>query len=387
MPFEITFENIPVGVNVEAVRGGGMAKVRAMEFVSEEDGDTLIERLEAFGSDILARLPITPPLQPSQVQHLLAIIHRDKTATVYVNELINVGMVQPKRSFEKGDAVFLDDIADVHRLAFQGITIPRDAGVLFIFAIGWRRALFYDFLPLLPQNNEDRQYDIEAQFGQLYAYLMFQMRLKITEQQWGSLFEGQWFPFITLKDASIRNLVSYAGNGWPLDDLVDAIAQEVNDSAPKMLARWKTAPSFVDHMSFFEKAVEHYLNRDFISTAAIVYPRIEGLMRSHQTQVDPNAPASQKGLSGSATRKAESERHASTPLLPTKFRDYLQTVYFADFNPNDPKIKVSRNSIGHGVASAAECSLKAATVGLLIADHLCYCFSDASSTAVTGPGS
>jgi len=383
--YEIKFDNTPAGVCVEAVRNGGTAKVCAIEFVSEEDGDILIERLEGFGSDILAKLPANPPIQPKQVQHLLAIIRRDGTATVYVNELNTVGMMQVKRDLKKGDGVFADDIADVHRLEFEGLTIPKDAGILYIFAVGWRRALFYDFLPLLPKNQKEREYDIGAQLAQFYAYLMFQRRFKITDQEWKNLFDGQWFPFITLKEATIRNLISYATNCWPLDDLAEAIAQEVRDILPSLLARWKTAPGFTDHMPFLEKAVERYISKDFMSTAAILYPRIEGLLRSHQNQTDPTAPASQKGLSESATKKAESERHANTPLLPAKFREYLKSVYFAAFDPSAPKIRVSRNSVGHGVAAAEECSLKASTISLLLVDQLCYCFSRASTKVAASP--
>ena len=145
MPFEIRFEKVPVGVCAEpAARGDGTVKVRAIEFVSEEDGDALIDRLEGFGSEILAKLPQNgqvPQFLPIQIQQLLAIIRRDGTATVYVNELETTGMVRVKRDITAGDAVFLDDIAGVHRLAFKNLTIPKDAGVVFIFAVGWRRAL------------------------------------------------------------------------------------------------------------------------------------------------------------------------------------------------------------------------------------------------------
>jgi len=212
---------------------------------------------------------------------------------------------------------------------------------------------------------------------------MFQRRFKIAEQDWKNLFDGQWFPFVTLKEATTKNLVSYAANAWPLDDLTDAIAQEVKASSPNLLARWKVASGFADHIPFLEKAVEHYAKDDFISTAAVLYPRIEGLLRSHQQQTDPTATASQKGLSGSATKKAESGRHSSSPVLPAKFREYLEEVYFAAFNPSDPKIKVSRNSVGHGVASGEECSRKSATIGLLIVDQLFYCFSGPPQAGVS----
>jgi hypothetical protein len=379
MPFEIKFENTPAGVCLEAVRGGGTAKVRAIEFVSEEDGDTLVERLEAFGSDILGRLPGSPPIQPNQVQHLLAVIRRDGTATVYLNELKTHGRVQVKREIAKGDFVFADDIADVHRLEFEGVTIPKDAGIVYIFSVGWRRAIFYDFVPLLPKDNcKDREYDVATAFAQFFAYMMFQHRFKITEQAWQTLFDGQWFPFITLKDSTIRNLIGHASSAWPLDDLSEAIAAEVKQLVPTILARWRKTASFADHIKILEQATERYLACDFVSTTALVYPRIEGLMRSHQMLTDPGAQATQKGLSGSAVKAAENERHPSTPLLPGRFRQYLESVYFASFNPTDPKIKVSRNSVGHGVAAAEEYSLKSATISLLIVDQLCYCASQPS---------
>lgn len=385
MPFELTLENVPLGVVVKAVRKGEAVHVQPIEFVSEEDGDKLIDRLEGFGTNMLVKLPVNPPLQPNQVQHLLAVIRRDRTATVYVNELKTVGSVQPKRDFEEGDAVFGDDIADVHRLDFEGVTIPKDAGVFFIFSVGWRRAMFYDFAPLAPRDPKDREYDIGAQLGQFYTYLMFQKRFKISEHEWKNLFEGQWFPFITLKEATIRKLVSHATNDWPLDDLSEAIAQELRAVLPNLLKRWKTATPFAEHLAFLEKAVDHYLNDDAISATAILYPRIEGILRSYQKQVDSAAPASQKGLSGSAVKLTESGRHPATPLLPAKFRDYLEKVYFAAFDPKDSKIRVSRNSVGHGVAAAQECNLKSATISLLLVDQLWYCFSGASAKVGSAP--
>lgn len=387
MPYEIEFENVPAGVCVEAVHKGDTVKIQTMEFVTDEDGDRLISRLESFGSDILARLPVSPPVQPWQVRHLLAIIRRDRTATVYLNELKELGLFQVKRDdIKQGEAVFADDIADVHRWEFEGVTIPKDAGIIYVFSIGWRRAVFYDLRPASGPDPQEREYDVPIQLARLYAYLMFQGRFRITDQEWRTLFDGQWFPFTLLKEPTIRNLISYATNGWPLDDLVEVIAQEVSAALPGRLAIWKRAAVFGDHVTFLETAAERYLARDFVSTTAILYPRIEGLLRSQQKLTDPNRKASQKALAESAISKVESERHAATLLLPTRFREYLETVYFAAFDPDSPKIKVSRNSVGHGVASGTECSLKSATISLLLVDQLWYCFSGASVKACKLPG-
>jgi hypothetical protein len=203
---------------------------------------------------------------------------------------------------------------------------------------------------------------------------MFQARFKITED-WKALLDGQWFPFLSLKDATIKRILSCASSGLPLDDLADSVAQETAAALPTLLANWRKIPAFADHLKFLEQGVERYIAGDFISTTSIIYPRIEGLLRSHQQQADPTGQATQKGLAGSAVKAAVSDRHASTPLLPDRFRHYLEAVYFAAFDPRDPKIKVSRNSVGHGVAAAEECSKKSATFSLLIVDQLSYFFS------------
>lgn len=378
MPFEIRFENTPMGVCIEAARPGDNVKVLVCGFLSEEDGEALIDCLEGFGSEIIDKLPKSgkaPPFTPGRIDHLLAIVRRDASATVYVNELELTAKARIKRGLKAGEAVYKDDIAGVQSLAFGNVKIPEDAGIVFIFCVGWRRAMYFDFRPLNPKEPKVRDYDLEVQLGQFYNYLMFQKRFKITEKQWQRLFDGQWFPFITLKDSTIKNLTSYAENEWPLDELVELISKELSSLLPNLTARWSTAKAFAVHLKFLEKAVERYQAKDFISTTAILFPRIEGLLRSHQSLADPSEKASQKGLAKSAIKSAVEDEESYTPLLPSKFRQYLESVYFASFNPTEPKIKISRNSVGHGVASAEEFSLKSATISLLLIDQLCFCFT------------
>jgi hypothetical protein len=66
-----------------------------------------------------------------------------------------------------------------------------------------------------------------------------------------------------------------------------------------------------------------------------------------------------------------SEMHNYSLLLPNNFRRYLEDVYFAHFDPNNPDV-LSRHSVAHGVAPADDYSLKGASVGLLILDQLSF---------------
>jgi hypothetical protein len=61
-------------------------------------------------------------------------------------------------------------------------------------------------------------------------------------------------------------------------------------------------------------------------------------------------------------------------FLPRKFCDYLENVYFANFEPTDPTPDISRHTVGHGVAEASAFGQKAAAIAILVTHQLFYCF-------------
>jgi hypothetical protein len=128
-------------------------------------------------------------------------------------------------------------------------------------------------------------------------------------------------------------------------------------------------------MGILERAADRFLAGDYISCTGLVFPRIEGILRSNHVATGASAHASQVNLCASAVC-AKLDRTRCL-LLPHMFQRYLQEVYFANFSPNDQNITVSRNSVGHGVADASQFSEKAAVLGLLVTHQLFYCFEPA----------
>ena len=71
----------PIGRRSQATT----VRVRCTEFVSSEDGQELIRRLEGFPTELLGMVAAQGRVvAPSQVDHLLAVIRPDRTGTVYV---------------------------------------------------------------------------------------------------------------------------------------------------------------------------------------------------------------------------------------------------------------------------------------------------------------
>jgi hypothetical protein len=373
MPHEITFDNLPAGYAAESVpKGSTSIKVQSVGFASSEDGDKLIRLLDGISDAIISRLPKAAGIQASRIDHLIAVIRKNKTATVYVNEVTFIGHVQSMKTLNPGDPIFSDDIADIIKVEPQGITIPTDAGLVVIISNGWRKGLFFDYSPIMPQATGPRTYNVEILLGQLYSYLAFQDRLKIDATQWIEFLRQQWFPFISLGSKRIRTMIDHVSNKWDLDSLLDEIEADVKGRTVGLLSLINQNELFDGHRDIFKSAIEHFKSGDYATSTALLYPRIEGLMRVHHTRINPTVKPGQKTLAESATADPKGIRHAQSLLLPERFRQFLNDVYFANFDPAKVT-NISRHTVAHGVAPDSLMSKKKpAILGVLILEQLVY---------------
>lgn len=373
MPITITLEHLPAGIIASVARDGKSVQVMYREFLSSEDGDQLIERLERMSRDLLNKIPDEHSLKPSQIDHLLAVVHKDKTATLYINELQFKVLVSTKRRLKAsqvGQSIYVDDIADIPTLEFLGIEIPNDAGIFFIFSFEWRKGLFYDLGPLRPDSDGLRDYNINNLLGQLYAYLMLQNRIKISEDIWEKMFAQSWFPFISLSLPLIDEIKAQAAAGGEIDDLLPKITGEVKQSLNDWLEKWSTKSLYKEHIELIRTSAKRFLASDHQSTISILYLRIEGILRDYYRLHGVEKP-SQERLVKTAVQTDLSADRPKLPLLPDKFLRYLSEVYFRDFDPDQPE-GLSRNTIAHGAASPEAFSEKGSVIGFLILDQLLY---------------
>ncbi len=166
MPYKIQLTEKPAGYASEDATGieGHPVKVVVCEFTSSEDGELFISRLEGFPNILISKLPAGANVRPSMIDHLLAIIQRDLSATVYVNELSMLIRARAARSIQAGEPVLEDDITDINEIEFQGVDIPKNAAVVCLLSFGWRKGLFFDFTPVASDEAE-REYDLGKLLG------------------------------------------------------------------------------------------------------------------------------------------------------------------------------------------------------------------------------
>jgi hypothetical protein len=382
MPVEVRVGQLLAGYNLYTIREGQGATLVTRELVSSEDVDLYRTRVyDGIPKELLACLPEDKVKELLPVSYMAAILRPDTTATLYLDtipdDLKPILHVTLKRPLNAAAAVTPDDIADVDKLEYQGISFPPDAGILVMFNAGDRNGFFYDLTPLVEERSP-REFDVERSLGYFYCYLSQQHLFKIDAGDWQFMFAARWFPFATLKVNTREQLVERAKARLPLDDLLPAIAAEVKANCENLKARVKAHSVFSAHSALLERAVDRYAEGDYISATAILYPRIEGVMRSlHKLDGTTTTKATQSVLAAAAVQAMNVDKSGFL-LLPEKFRDYLDEVYFANFDPNSPAV-LSRNSVGHGVAEQAEYDQKAATIGLLIVEQISYFLPDEST--------
>ena len=368
--------NLPAGYVAESKKTterGEKVLVSTRGFVSTADGHMFVRLLEQFPTEILSKLPHEH--RPSQVDTLLVIVSSTGTARVYVNEINAIMTTRVSRAVTAGQPVSMDDISDIQQLEFDKIEIPKDVGMLLVFSIGWRRGLYYDFGPLAGKERQPRKYDLAKVLGGVYAQVLFQERFLISDADWAALFAAQWFLFIGLPHTLIDKMIRQIQANWSVDDLLVEIAAEVKCKAPDMLSTWRKHEAFEPHLSIVETAIDRFLADDYVSCTALLYPRIEGILRTyHRSRHPTQGKTPPRKLASSAVAAKRDDPDLQSLVLPERFEAYLNDVYFRDFNPGDEDIPVSRHSVSHGEASSDKFDLKSSVISILIIHQLFYSF-------------
>lgn len=377
MHFTLTDQPRLVGFALRSSRGSeGGAPVVFREFVTSEDGERLVQRLEQISQVVLSNAPPSARVAESQIDHLVALFHLGGRVEVWINEPGFRAKAKVKRDVSAGEAVMRDDIADVAQLEPMGITFPRDAGYVVLFSVGWRKGLAFDFAPLIPAEQfapggPPTLGDVPTLLGGLYTYLLFRNRFIMTEDEWARFFTERWFPFVGLPAALIDEMTQRARDGWPLDEMLPKVVEAVRAGLPGLRALIAAAPLFERHRRILGDALNAFNRREYQLAAAAIYPLVEGVLREHHAIQGKGAPKPE-ALATTATTQASIPAHSL--LLPFRFKSYLTDVFFGfeDFSDPTKVTRATRHAVSHGVASDELLDEKAATLGVLLLQQLAF---------------
>ena len=364
MPYTIKLDHVPAGYAAHSAEEGDRVQVICREFTSTEDGQLFVSRLEGTPTQILEKISGSAGAAASQTDSLLAIIRPDGLTKVYWNEFQPIVQVRSKKKIKAGELVFIDHIMDIEDVRLPNDALADDVGVLYVFSFGWRKGLFFDFGPAQTAiQRVPRNYNLGATLAHCFSRVLFQHLFSIDAATWSEFFKQRWFPFSYLSVATVRNMVTRARERRAIDGEIDVISSEVKQVVTDRLTEWANDEVISPHLQFVRTAFDRFCADDYISAASILYPRIEGLIRTCAPRV--GSRLTQKLLSKLGAGTEGALLREESLLLPKRFEQYLEEVYFADFRPGSLSRIVSRHSVSHGVVSAESLDRKATVVGFL----------------------
>jgi hypothetical protein len=305
---------------------------------------------------------------PSTTDRLLVFLKPNET-TVYLNDTFEIrALVRAKKGMEAGHSVGRSDIAQLVRLEFGSVTVPRDCGVVLFLSHGWRRGLFFDFRPSHPDWSGELDYELEVVGAELLSHLWFTEFFVLTPDDWELVLDAGWFPFISLIGADWEHLLHCLKNCRDRDRVMDAIENSLTLSIDDRLESWLSATAFKQDEQFLLRGVAAFKAKDWLTTVSLLLPRIEGIFRRCLAE-----NKSAKSLISMMADRIQAGTHRKNLLFPVQFSEFLQTNYYqrVDFGNDDET--VNRHSLAHGVVSGEAISREDALKVLLTIDHIFYC--------------
>ncbi len=353
MPTTITLDQPLWAIAADWGLDGEELPVIFRQLVTSDDGALFSQRLEAICDALLRQLPT---IQRSTIDHLVAIIEEGGTkATVYVNELSVVLRARTNTNIEAGGAVTMQQIADVEEVDL-GIAFPEHSGVVVLFSMGWRKALWFD----LGVFHGEPQQHVPSVLGVATSRMLLPEAWLLSETGWEHILKTGWFPFAGLPNTLRSQMLQGAAVGQDLDPFIlNPTSQFVAEAVDGWGNSWESNRFFKPHIQLLRTAIDRYLAEDYISTNAILWPRIEGILRTFAPSVGRHVQLG-KVTAGSPM---------TSLYLPARFMRFISERWFASFDAASSAPSFSRHSVCHGAALQEDFDLKNATIALLVVDQ------------------
>lgn len=367
--FQLKLKTDILGVSLSSGNKDDELKVARRGFFTDYDNESLFVILQQLSNLFLNEWTLKEKKSVSHIRNCLIFINANKEASIHINCPTFIEIVS-KKAIEKNDPVFKKDIADVRKMDFQGIELQSTCAVIYIFSVGWRRGLYFDFLPI----DSEKEYttgDLSTIFASLYSYLQFPEIHRLEPEIKNKIFEKGWFPFIRIIGNYFEKLYTSIKENLDTYDLELEIAESFNEeSLIEMKDTWLKKDPYNKHQRLIDKGIERYLAGDYISTISILYPRIEGIMR--YMCLGEKGKVTSKNLAQKITLEAKGKSIEYGLFLPDDFNEYLTKVYFQSFDLETGEVNLSRHSLAHGVADEESFSKIKAIQGILILDQISY---------------
>lgn len=366
----VYLDEVPAGYSMAAFQGEGVIQVQYRGISLSSNGKDFIRKVEGFPNKILQLA--CEDFHASDIRNFVAIIHADLKVEAYINELEVFGEALVTKSVKESDPVKKSDLYHFDRISFKDVEFPNDCAYIVILSNGWDRILCYDFGPLRDgENTHLIDYDVGRFLGAGFSASIFYDIFDLDESEWDKVILSGWFPFSYLGYEQQKNLFNHVKFGWNTDDVEKSIDEQFCNDSDAWLEQIASNEKITQHYDIIERSLKYHINKQYDASIHILYPRIEALLREDFIRANPSKEGRRQDvLSEHIPTSITQHTHSVTRLFPEQFGEYILKCYFKDFSVSSVSDFVSRNTLGHGVATISSFTRKSSLVGFLILDQI-----------------
>lgn len=330
----------------------------------------------------------------SSINNFLILIHKDLSASIYLNDYPIEIKCRSKRDILEGELISDNSIADIVELRFPGIDIKESDKVICCIKVGWKFGLYFN----LKRNSNLVQTEIgssefreealegsniaqmQTQLGQLYRYLAFQYVYQSLESEplFSEIISDGWFPFVEILGGEYKRLFeTYQNDKFTYESKVKMLLESFNETRlSKITDKWWENSLFQEKQELIQAGIDAFLDgtkSGYINCIKTLYSEIEGIMRSLYLRDSGEGTRHIQKLIDRLTevgkRKIEDDQSL---LLPKYFSNYLVENIFKEFDLETGEVDLSRHSALHGVALGKDYKPERALQALLTLDQIYF---------------
>jgi hypothetical protein len=325
--------------------------------------------LRSFAQDVDAKLRSQKAdAHLAQASNFAILVDPDFTATLFI-DCVDLSLeVVAKRSVEKGEAVWSNDIGDIYRGHLNYPKIRPDQHFILCLRHNWKFLLIFDLTPEQPINLEA----LENTLGIGMRRLMFESlyQAMTDERVLTAMFDKHWFPFNELIGAEFDDLHQAISNNFNIEAVEATLVKAFDPSRlSRLLDRWWHNPLYEARRELLTEGVRLFSEDRFIPAIKTLMTEIEGILRDRHVPRSSGRQGMDKVLSV-AFEDVPKIAGADTIYFPAQFAEYLNASIYGPFDPSQPGSNATRNTVGHGRAPRSAYTSVRALQTILILDQI-----------------
>lgn len=303
---------------------------------------------------------------------------RGNTANIYKDYPMMMKIVC-KEKVSAGRFIFRNQVLDVTHVKFKDsvyeIDIRDGDKLIWLFRNGWNFGLYFDFSEKLLLN------ELGKNLGWCYRQLEYHSAFSLLSDNdnFNLLLGRGWFPFIQILGEQFDVLMNRITKEGEIEiaesTIIDFFSE---DKIEEFTCNWWENKIFSEKKNIIMAGVAAYHGNsksDIINCIKNISSEIEGIIRLDYHRKYGKKP-SFKELKSHVENRGSSKFNLDSLGFPRQFYQYLNDVFFRNFDLEKEDVRLSRHSTLHGVATQEEYTKARALQLILTLDQIYFYLKD-----------